>query len=220
MQADGELLKIGRVLIPFFSSFRMMPDSVFHELIERLRRGDVAAADELYRGYGEQLRRMVRIHLTDSRLRRRIDSADICQSVFGNFFLRMALGQFDIPSTTDLLHLLKAMARNRVAHHAKKQRAARRDVRRDVPVAVDDLDLPATDESPSQIIASQDLITAFFQRLDDENRAIADQRRQGRGWDEIGTALGRSGEAVRKQYQRALQRISHELGIEDLISWA
>ncbi len=196
-----------------------MSDSTFHDLIERLRKGDVAAAEELYRDYGEQLRRIVRIHLTDSRLRRRIDSADICQSVFGNFFLRMALGQFDISSGSDLINLLSTMARNRVAHHAKKQRAARRDVRRDIPVAVDDLDLPASEQSPSQLVAAQDLMTAFFQRLDEENRAIADQRRVGRGWEEIGTAIGRSGEAVRKQYQRTLQRISRELGIEDLINF-
>ncbi len=196
-----------------------MTDSVFHDLIERLRRGDVAAADELYRGYGEQLRRMVRIHLTDSRLRRRIDSADICQSVFGNFFLRMALGQFDIPSASALLSLLGVMARNRVAHHAKMQRAARRDVRREIPLAIDDLDLPGTEESPSQIIASQDLIAAFFQRLDDENRAIADQRRDGLSWDEIAAAFSRSGEATRKQYQRALTRIAKELGIEDLFAF-
>lgn len=194
-----------------------MTDSTFDELIERLRKGDIVAAEQIHRDYSEQLRRIVRIHLTDSRLRRRMDSADICQSVFGSFFLRMALGQFDIANAMDLLSLLGTMARNRVAHHAKMLRAARRDVRRDVPVAVDDLDLPVNEESPSQIIASQELITAFFQQLDDENKSIADLRRDGRTWDEIGVSLGRTGEAVRKQYQRTLQRISRELGIEDLI---
>lgn len=196
-----------------------MTDTSFHDLIERLRQGDVLAAEVIYQDYGEQLRRIVRVHLTDTRLRRQIDSADICQSVFGNFFLRMALGQFDIASATDLLGLLAAMARNRVAYHAKKQRAARRDVRRDIPVDVDDLDLPANEEPPSQIVASQELITAFFQRLDDENKAIAEFRREGRLWDEIGVEFGRTGEAVRKQYQRTLQRISRELGIEDLIQF-
>ena len=41
----------------------------------------------------------------------------------------------------------------------------------------------------------------------------------GRPWDEIGLALGRTGEAVRKQYHRTLQWISRELGIDDLIQF-
>ena len=196
-----------------------MTDTSFKSLIERLRQGDVFAAEQFYHGYGEQLRRVVRVHLIDPRLRRRLDSADICQSVFGNFFLRMALGQFDIANPADLLGLLSAMARNRVAYHANKERAARRDVRRDLPVAVDDLDLPNDEESPSQIVASQDLISAFFQRLDGENKLIADLRREGRSWEEIAVERGRTAEAVRKQYQRALQRISRELEVEDLINF-
>jgi hypothetical protein len=34
--------------------------------------------------------------LTDARLRREIDSADICQAVLANFFVRVAAGQFEI----------------------------------------------------------------------------------------------------------------------------
>lgn len=50
--------------------------------------------------YGEPLRRIVRMRFTDARLRRQMDSMDICQSVFGDFFVRMALGRTTSQSRT------------------------------------------------------------------------------------------------------------------------
>ena len=38
----------------------------------------------------------MRIHLRDVRLRRVLDSTDICQSVLASFFVRAALGQYDL----------------------------------------------------------------------------------------------------------------------------
>ncbi len=73
------------------------------------------------------------------------------------------------------------------------------------------------DESPSQIVATRELIEEFLRRLGAEDQAIAEHRRSGRTWDEIGIELGRSGEAVRKQYERTLRQVSDELGLEELL---
>lgn len=70
---------------------------------------------------------------------------------------------------------------------------------------------------PSQIVASRELIQEFFGRLGAEEQAIAEHRRAGRSWDEVGAELGRSGEAVRKQYERTLRQVSDELGLEELL---
>ncbi len=43
-------------------------------------------------------------------------------------------------------------------------------------------------------------------------------RRAGRGWDEIGLAVGKSAEAVRKQFGRTMKRVSGELGMEEFDS--
>jgi hypothetical protein len=68
----------------------------FADMIQRVRAGDADAAAELVRWYEPAIRRAVRLHLRDPRLRRILDSVDICQSVLGNFFVRAALGQFDL----------------------------------------------------------------------------------------------------------------------------
>lgn len=189
----------------------------FRELIARLRAGDAAAAEELHRQYGEQLRRIIRVRLTDPNLRRQIDSVDICQSVFADFFVRMAVGEFDISDPDDLLKLLSTMARNRLIHHANKHKAARRDIRRTTPLSIDEMNLPAAGETPSQIISSQELVAKFLTCLSKEDRSIAEQRRAGRTWEEIAADLGRTGEAVRKQFSRAVREISQQLGMDDTV---
>src|SRR2546421_684293 len=72
--------------------------------------------------------RFIRVRLTDPFLRRLVDSADICQSVLANFFMRVALGEYDLEEPKNLLNLLLTMARNRVINLARdneKEKQAR-----------------------------------------------------------------------------------------------
>src|SRR6516165_4604099 len=98
-------------------------------LLGRLRAGDPDAARELVEAYEPHLRRMIRLRIRDSRLRRLFDSADICQSVMANFFTRLSLGQYDLESPAQLIRLLESMARNKVATQARKAQVTRRDER-------------------------------------------------------------------------------------------
>jgi DNA-directed RNA polymerase specialized sigma24 family protein len=193
-------------------------DGAFSQLMQKLRAGDEGAALELHALYAEQLQRIVRVRLTQPGLRRQMDSIDICQSVFADFFLRTAMGQYDPRSPTELLRLLAAMARHRLIYHAKKQKAARRDVRRVEGGAIEDLSLAGGGASASQIFSAAELLQRCQQRLNEEERALLDMRREGQGWDEIGLAIGKTGEAVRKQFGRTMKRVSDELGIEEFAS--
>lgn len=193
----------------------MAAEGTFLELIQRIRAGDETAALELHATYADQLQRIVRVRLTQPALRRQFDSLDICQSVFADFFVRTALGQYDLKSPTELLKLLATMARHRLIHHAEKQRAARRDIRRVEAGAVEDFALPGGGGTPSQIVSARELLQECQERLTAEERALLEERRSGRGWDEIAAAIGKSAEAVRKQYERAIKRVSGELGIEE-----
>src|SRR5438309_2196398 len=96
------------------------PDS-FDDLIRRVRAGDQAAAAELVRRYEPAICRAVRFRLADSRLVRLLDSMDICQSVLASFFVIAAAGQYDITQPEQLLKLLVAMARNKLALEARAQ---------------------------------------------------------------------------------------------------
>jgi RNA polymerase sigma factor (sigma-70 family) len=193
-------------------------ESAFLQLMQRLRVGDEKAALELHGLYAEQLQRIVRVRLTQPALRRQMDSIDICQSVFADFFVRAAMGQYDPRSPAELLRLLAAMARHRLIYHAKKQKAARRDMRRVEGGAIEDFSLAGAGETPSQIISARELLQQCQQRLNAEERSLLDMRRAGRGWDEIGLAVGKSGEAVRKQFGRTIKRVSDELGMEEFAS--
>src|SRR5947199_10307909 len=111
--------------------------SQFRELIGRVRDRDPDAAAELVRRYESAIRRVVRINLRDARMRRIIDSMDICQSVLASFFVRTALGQYELDSPEQLLGLLTTITRNKLTNAAHRMRAARRDIRRDTPVGED-----------------------------------------------------------------------------------
>ena len=105
------------------------PES-FRALIVRVRAGDEQAAAELVRLYEPAIRRAARVRLVDTRLNRLLDSMDICQSVMASFFVRAALGQFDLDTPDQLLRLLATMTRNKLIGQVKGQAAALRDFRR------------------------------------------------------------------------------------------
>src|SRR3954454_24985367 len=106
----------------------------FAEFLRRVRAGDDSAAAELVRRYEPALRLEIRLRMGDPKLRRLLDPADVCQSVLGSFFVRAALGQFDLDRPEQLMGLLITMARNKVALQARRQRTQRRDNRREQPV--------------------------------------------------------------------------------------
>src|SRR3954469_18683176 len=110
----------------------MRDTSVFADLLERVRGADSDAATELVRKYESAIRVAVRTRLSDPALRRQFDSMDVCQSVLGSFFFRMAAGQYDLRDPAQLVTLLTKMARNKLAMRARHQYRQRRDVRRNV----------------------------------------------------------------------------------------
>jgi DNA-binding CsgD family transcriptional regulator len=61
----------------------------------------------------------------------------------------------------------------------------------------------------------RDQLSRFRERLTDEERRLADWRAQGRPWADIAAELGVTPGAVSKQLQRAIDRVSEELGLEE-----
>lgn len=101
-------------------------NSDFRTLVSRVRSGDALAAAELLHSYRPQIQRIVRVRLTSPTLRRHMNSRDICQSVFADVFVRLALGgQYDFTEPRELIALLARMACNRVVHHAAAQKLRR-----------------------------------------------------------------------------------------------
>jgi len=193
----------------------MTDDDAFGRLLDRVRSGDEAASAELVRLYEPEVRRFVRYRLNTPRLRRLLDSVDICQSVMGSFFVRAALGQYDLSSPEQLAGLLIRLARNKVADAARREQAGQRDYRRRQPEGSAVERVAAHDDSPSQAVAGAELLEKFRERLSPEERRLAEQRAQGREWDDLAVETGESAEALRKRLARAVDRVARELGLEE-----
>jgi RNA polymerase sigma-70 factor (ECF subfamily) len=181
----------------------------FRELIRRVRAGDERAATELVRQYEPEIRRAVRLRLNNPKLGRALDTIDICQSVMGRFFVGVAAGQFDLEHPGQLLRLLVTMAKNRVIDHARKP------ANRPESFGGDDREyrVAGKGETPSEIVSHREMLAEMRRRLSDEERKISELRHQGVDWAGIATELGGSAEAIRKKFERAIDRVTSELGI-------
>jgi RNA polymerase sigma-70 factor (ECF subfamily) len=187
----------------------------YADFMRRIRAGDEQAAAELVRLFEPEIRLEVRtwLRLRDPRLRRLFDSMDICQSVLASFFVRAAVGDFDLDRPEQLAGLLAGIARYKLSEHVKHHQRQRRDVRRlDATTETRDLTVPAA-ETPSQHAAGRELLEEVHKRLSDEEKRLVELRSQGSDWATIAAAVGGTAEARRKQLTRAVERIERELGL-------
>ncbi len=195
-----------------------MPDGAqFRELIRRVRNRDQEAARELATRYENAIRRVVRIHLRDVRMRQVLDSMDICQSVLASFFVRTALGQYELDSPDQLIHLLTAITRNKLRNQVSRMQAQRRDIRKGVAIDDDDAGIVVADRAsdPSEQASAREILQKVCERLDNSERYLAEQRSIGRTWPELAEELGATDVALRKKLTRALDRVMAELGLDE-----
>jgi len=190
-------------------------DGSFSALMRRVRAGGDAAASELVARYGPAIRRAVRVRLRDPRLQRLFESVDICQSVFASFFVRAALGQYELETPDQLLRLLATIARNKLASQARRESAGRRDRGR-VAAGVGVESYPAPGESPSRQVAAKELLDEARIRLSAEERELLEQRALGVSWAEIAAGRGGRPDALRVRLARAVARVTRELGLDEV----
>ena len=195
----------------------MLSSEAFHDLMGRVRAGDPDAAAELIREFEPEIRLEVRVRLRvqDSRVRRLMDSMDITQSVLASFFTGVAIGRFQPTHPKQLLGLLISMTRNKLLTQVRDQRRQRRDIRRVQSMESADGYLAAAGESPSQLIASKELLSEVDKRLSEEERTIAARRKAGLPWKSIAEELGGTPDGRRKQFERAFSRIVGELHLDE-----
>ncbi len=189
----------------------MADDNDFLELIRRVRTGDEAAAAEVVRRYERALLREIRLRLRDPRLRRALDSGDICQSVLASFFLRVTSGQYHLPRSENLLKLLVAMARNKLASQARHSYVCRRDAESLRTGITEGARLAGTDADPIETVVARDFCAALLSALSVEERQLADRWSHSEQWADIAADLGGNPENLRKKLARALDRAAQRL---------
>jgi RNA polymerase sigma-70 factor (ECF subfamily) len=205
----------------------MWPDaSETQNLLHRVARADVSAADELWERYRPALRRMIGLRL-DQRVARRVDASDVVQDVLIKASQRLAdyLRNPSLP-----FHLwLRQIARDHVIDAHRRHRAtARRSVDREQGLFAhgglfDDrssLDLAAqlrdSELTPAAEALRRELQTRFHAtllRLDDDDREIILLRHfEQLSNSEAAQSLGLSEAAAGMRHIRALRRLRALLG--------
>lgn len=188
----------------------------FSVLVRRVRAGDEAAAEQLVRRYEPLIRRAIRLRIEDSRLNRVFDSMDVSQSVLASFFVRAAIGEYDLEYPDQLVRLLVAMARNKLASRVRRERRQQRDVRRVAVLSTKDFaELVDPRPSVSELLSKRELIDRMRAEFSDDERRIAELRGEGYGWDEIADKLGGTGHARRMQLSRGIDRVARKLGVNE-----
>lgn len=189
------------------------------DLLAMAQQGDRDALEDLLRRYQERIRRIVRIQLGASPLRRDYDSMDIVQSTF-----RAALpkiGDLKPRSAAGLLQWLALIATNQIRDAADAQRALKRDIGREIqfdPTASVDgapSQLAAPDTAPDEralLNEVRELLDAEVSRLpEDQRRVVVLRDYCGEDWDRIAAELDRSNGATRELHQRAWIKLRRAL---------
>ena len=142
----------------------------FAELMSQIRSGDDVAATELLRLYEPEIRREIRLRLSDPRLRRVVDSIDISQSVFGNFFVRASYGEFELERPEQLLGLLIRMATNKVIDQHRRETSRKMDQISEFPI--EDQNVVGKTSTASEVIAGKEWLERVRELLTEDEKMM------------------------------------------------
>lgn len=174
--------------------------------ISRVRAGDEAAAEAVFMKYAEQLARLAEQNLSQC-VARRVDGADVVQSVFRTFFVRAERGEFQISSSAELWKLLVQITLNKARQQGRRNSAGLRDVRREVDQSSLLSALVDDQPGPEDAAILNDVIEQALQKLpatqQPHYRKLIELKLADFSNDEIAEQLG----IVRRTVERMLKRL-------------
>jgi RNA polymerase sigma-70 factor (ECF subfamily) len=196
-----------------------MPDpTATQALLQRVQAGDAAAVNELYDRYLMRVLAAVRARL-GAELRSKVESWDVVQDALIASLKNVQ--SFQQSSEGAFLNWLAKIVENRIRDQLDYFRAEKRDHRLETPIAEKrsgessiPLDLPEKRAlpTPSEVLMlNEDLARlerAMDKLPDDARDLIVAVKIEGRTYDEIGKAAGKSADAVRMQVKRALAALT------------
>lgn len=191
---------------------RDLPDAQSSlELLTQAQGGDDTALAELIRRYQDRLRRIIRIQIAGSPLRRDFDSMDFVQGTFQAALPK--IGELRPNGAASLLNWLALIATNRIRDAYSWKTAQTRDMGREVEIdalatASGSSALPADAGASPEQRAMMDEIRTL---LDDEVARLSDDHRRvvvlrdycGERWERVAEELGREVGAAKQLHQRA-----------------
>jgi RNA polymerase sigma factor (sigma-70 family) len=181
-----------------------MPDDSADDLLDKLSRGEVEAAGDLFATYAPYLRALVRRQISD-RLRTKFDSADVVQSVWVQVVRQLGQDGWTVEDETRLRALLAIIARRRLLTRVRRFT--------NDPTAEGAVEAEAPDHSPrpSEVVQADDLWDRMLALCPPDHHAILHLRREGLQLTEIAARTGLHEGSVR----RILRRLARELALEE-----
>lgn len=170
-----------------------------------------ASAREVFDRFSHRLIALARTRL-DRQTRQKLDPEDVVQSVFRSFFSRRDAGRVEVTGWDNLWSLLVVFTVRKCARKATALRAARRDVRREMPLAGDDAlrDAPLIDREPTpdEVASLVETVESLLAGSNETEREIILLRLQGHGPREITRLLSNVSE---RKVHRVLAQVRRRL---------
>jgi RNA polymerase sigma-70 factor (ECF subfamily) len=188
----------------------MFPAEETRQLFERARAGSPDAVNAFYERCGRKLLPLVRLRLGRS-LRVDLESRDIVQNV-----LCKSIGRLDqVRDPGAVMAWLARMAENEIRDQADYHGRQRRDAARRAPLE-EAADVPApVRQALSQAILLEEsarLATALESLPDGQRELIVLRRLEELSFPEIAARLGKSEDACRMAFSRAMAALTMKLG--------
>jgi RNA polymerase sigma-70 factor (ECF subfamily) len=193
-------------------------DQKTQHLVALAKDGDESALDRLCTVYGPRVLWLVRIRM-GKELRSKLESVDLVQDVFVSAL--KDLGNFTYENEGDFVRWLSRITENRLRDNLDKLHADKRDIRKEVrlsthrPTIEDSFAAalePIDATTPSVIISKReefDKLAKAIEALKPEYReVIVLTKVQGLSYSQIGDKLGKSADAARMLFSRAMAALT------------
>jgi len=174
-------------------------------LLEKLSCGEPSAAEEVFRTFEPYLRKVVR-RLLPVRLRAKMDSEDVVQSVWADVFQGFRLAGRRFASPAHLRAFLVMVARHRLGDRLRQFQTAL-DRERPLPSVGGEGTASCGGPRPSQVAQAHDLWEQMLALCPAEHHEILRLKRQGLALTEIAQRTGLHEGSVR----RILRKLARQL---------
>jgi RNA polymerase sigma factor (sigma-70 family) len=184
----------------------------FNALLDSIRAGDEHAIGIFVDRYEPMLRRVVRVTGVVRWLQSQVESQDLVQSVFIRVIAGIRNEELQFGDNAALEAYIRTVGRSRLRDHIRRQRAAKRDLRRThagTPGAL--FQLEGSTPSPSRVAEVRELVACVEGCTTPADLEVLREHVAGTGWQTLAADRGTTPEALRKRIARVRRRIRDAL---------
>lgn len=176
------------------------------ELLVKLTVGDASAAEAIFVAYEPYLRKVVR-RMLPPQMRKRFDSVDIVQSVWGDILARFQSSDWHFTNAVQLRVFLVKITRHRCIDRCRQNRVSLD--REELPEALDSLShRDSAINNPCDSMDATELWNKLLTACPPEHHDLLTLRRQGFSNVEIGEQLGMHAGSVRRLLRELAAKVN------------